>query len=198
MLKTAISIRANIYHTAGENNCSAQKKPRRDHNRCHQVPIRVQVGQKVLLKNQRRMNRKCGKRFRPFSVHLISNKKLCSSISKDIIQIDHAFLLKPYLNLDETKVSCKENHPPSANGKQLNGTETIDLPSLTEKQILTEEKFDNYAFTKIPDKIVQTLLVDALKSSKNFTETCYMNRVTTGNLMKKPFCLRRQKIIFFC
>ena len=162
------------------------------HKKNHQVPIRVQVGQKVLLKNQRRMNTKCGKRFRPFSVHLISNKKLCSSISKDII------LLKPYLDLDETKVSCKENHPPSANGKQLNGTETIDLPSLTEKQILIEEKFDNYAFTKIPDKIVQTLLVDALKSSKNFTETCYMNRVTTGNLMKKPFCLRRKKIIFFC
>ena len=145
VLKTAISIRANIYHTAGENNCSAQKKPRRDHNRCHQVPIRVQVGQKVLLKNQRRMNRKCGKRFRPFSVHLISNKKLCSSISKDII------LLKPYLDLDETKVSCKENHPPSANGKQLNGTETIDLPSLTEKQILIEERFDNYAITKLPN-----------------------------------------------
>ena len=191
-------MRANIYDTAGENNCSAQKNPRRDHNRCHQVPIRVQVGQKVLLKNQRRMNRKCGKRFRPFSVHLISNKKLCSSISKDIMQIDHAFLLKPYLDSDETKVSCKEKHPPSANGKQLNGTETIDLPSLTEEQILIEEKFDNYAFTKLPYKIVQILLVDALKPSKNLTETCYMIRVTTGNLMKKPFCLRRKKINFFC
>ena len=155
-------------------------------------------GTKSASEESKKDEQEMWKKFGPFSVHLISNKKLCSSISKDIIQIDHAFLLKPYLDLDETKVSCKENHPPSANGKQLNGTETIDLPSLTEKQILIEEKFDNYAFTKIPDKIVQTLLVDALKSSKNFTETCYMNRVTTGNLMKKPFCLRRKKIIFFC
>ena len=75
------------------------------------------------------------------------------------------------------KVSCEENlpppppHPPSAINKQLRDTEKIDLPSLTEKQILTEEIFDNYAINKLLNEIIQILLVDAMKSSKNLTET---------------------------
>ena len=62
-------------------------------------------------------------------------------------------------------------HPPSAINKQLRDTEKIDLPSLTEKQILTEEIFDNYAINKLLNEIIQIVLVDAMKSSKNLTET---------------------------
>ena len=72
------------------------------------------------------------------------------------------------------KVSCEENLPPpsrSASNKQLHDTETIDLPSLTEKQILTEEIFANYAINKLLNEIIQIVLVDAMKSSKNLTET---------------------------
>ena len=53
-------MRANIHHTAGENICSAQEKQRRDYNWHHQVPNKIKVGQKVLLKNQRRVDRKGG------------------------------------------------------------------------------------------------------------------------------------------
>ena len=59
---TAISLRAKIYQTASEIIFSAQEKQRRDYNRCHQVPNKFQVSQKVLLKNQRRMKRRGGKR----------------------------------------------------------------------------------------------------------------------------------------
>ena len=70
------------------------------------------------------------------------------------------------------KVSCEENLPaPSASNKQLRDTEKIDLPSLTEKQILTEEIFNNYAINKLLNEIIQIVLVDAMKSSKNLTET---------------------------
>ena len=48
---TVISIRVNIYQTAGEIICSAQEKQRRDYNRCHQLTNNLQVGQKVLLQN---------------------------------------------------------------------------------------------------------------------------------------------------
>ena len=60
VLTTAISMRANIHQTAGENICSAEEKQRCDYNRRHQVPDKVKVGQKVLLKNQRGMDRKGG------------------------------------------------------------------------------------------------------------------------------------------
>ena len=70
MFTTAISIRANLHQTAGENICSTQEKQHRDYSRRHQVPNKIKVGQKVLLKNQRRMDRKGG-------------KKRCSLINKD-------------------------------------------------------------------------------------------------------------------
>ena len=68
VLKTLISISANIYQTAGENICSALKK-QRDYNRYQKASNKIQVGQKVLLKNQRRMN--SDKRFSLFTVHSI-------------------------------------------------------------------------------------------------------------------------------
>ena len=54
VLTFAISMWANIHQTTVENICSAQEKQRRGYNRRHQVPNKVKVGQKVLLKNQRR------------------------------------------------------------------------------------------------------------------------------------------------
>ena len=108
-LTTAISMSANIHQTDGESICWAQEKQRRDYNWHHQVPNKIKVGQKVLLKNHRRMDRKCGKFsfkwFGPFTVHLISNKNLCSLINKDGTLIktkDNVSLLKPYLDSDET------------------------------------------------------------------------------------------------
>ena len=48
MLATAISMRAKIHQTAGENSCLAQEKQGRNYNRRYQVPNKIKVGQKCL------------------------------------------------------------------------------------------------------------------------------------------------------
>ena len=108
------------------------------------------------------MDRKRGKFslkwFRPFTVHLISNKNLCSAINKDGTRIKTKYkvsLFNPYFDSDVTKFTCDENPSPSAIDKQSHGTEKLDPPSLTDKQTLL-------------------ILVDVVKSSKNSTETCYI------------------------
>ena len=80
---------------------------------------KIEVGQKVLLKNQRGMDRESGKLsfkwFGPFTVHLISNKDPSSVINKDGTLIKskcNVYLLKSYLDLDETKVTCDGNPLP--------------------------------------------------------------------------------------
>ena len=82
---------------------------------------KIKVGQKVLLKNQRRMDRKgvkfSFKWFGPFTAHSISNKNLCSLINKDGTLMKTKYnvsLLKAYLNSDKRKVTCDENPPSSA------------------------------------------------------------------------------------
>ena len=86
------------------------------------------------------------KYFNPFTDHSVSNKNLFSLINKDGTQIKTKYnisLLKPYLDSDETKVTCDENPPPSAVDEQSHDTEKVDPPSLTDKQILTEKRIDN-------------------------------------------------------
>ena len=86
VLTTAISIRANIHQTAAENICSAQENQHRDYIRHHQVPNKIKVGQKVYLKNQRRMDKKGSKFsrkwFGPVTVYSISNKNLPLFLNK--------------------------------------------------------------------------------------------------------------------
>ena len=48
-------------------------------------------------------------------------------------------------------------------------------PSLTDKQILIEERFDNYPITYLPSEIIEMILADVIKFSKNSTETYVMN-----------------------
>ena len=114
-----------------------------DYNQRHQMPCKIKVYQKVLLKNQRRMDRKRGKFsfkwFSPFAVHSISNKNLCSLINKygKLIKTKYnVYLLKSYLDSDETNVTNDEPPPSSATDEQRHDTENLDPPSLTDKQIL--------------------------------------------------------------
>ena len=79
--------------------------------------------------------------------------------------------MKPYLDSDETKVTCNESPSPSAIDKQSRDTEKGDPASLTDKQILIEGRIGNYGITNLPDEIIEMILVDAAKTSKNLTET---------------------------
>ena len=81
-------------------------------------------------------------------------------------------LLKPCLDSDETKVTCDENPPPSATDEQPHDTEKVNPPSSTDEHILIEERIGGYAITNLPNEIIEMILVDAVNSSKNSTETC--------------------------
>ena len=98
------------------------------------------MGQKAILKNQRKIDRKAAKFLFKwlglFTVHLISNKNLCSLISEDGTLIKTKYnvsLLKPYLESDETKVTSDENSSSSATDEQIHGTEKVDPQSLTDE-----------------------------------------------------------------
>ena len=112
--------------------------------------------------------------FCPFTVNPISNKNFCSLISKDETQIKTKYNVsfsKPCLNSDETNVTCDETTPLSAIDKQSHNTEKVDPPSFTGKQILIGQRIDNYAIPNLPNEIIEIILVDAVKSSKNSIET---------------------------
>ena len=98
------------------------------------------MGQKEILKNQRKIDRKGAKYLFKwlalFTVHLISNKNFCSSISKDGTLIKTKYnvsFLKPYLESDETKVTSDENPSSSAIDEQIHGTEKVDPWNLTDE-----------------------------------------------------------------
>ena len=83
--------------------------------------------------------------FGPFTAH---SKNLCSLINKDGPLIKTKYnvsLLKPYLDSDKTKVTCDENPP----------VQLMDPPSLTDKQVLIEERIDNYGITNLPNEIIE-------------------------------------------
>ena len=113
--------------------------------------------------------------FGLFTVHLISNNNLCFFINKDRTQVRTKYnvsLLKPYLDSDEKKLRVMKTPIPlprqSANKHKIM---KVDSPSLTDKQIL-EERIDNYAITNLSNEIIEMILVDAVKFSKNSTEIC--------------------------
>ena len=61
--------------------------------------------------------------------------------------------------------------PPRTTDEQPHDTEKFDPPSLMDKQILIEERIDNYAITNLPNKTIEKILVDVVNSSKNSTKT---------------------------
>ena len=81
--------------------------------------------------------------------------------------------MKLYLDSDETNIMCDENTPLNANDEESHDTEKLDPPGLTDKVILIEEKIGNYAITNLPKKIIEMILVDTVKSSRNSTGTYY-------------------------
>ena len=85
---------------------------------------------------------------------------------------------------------------PSAIDELPHDTEKVDPPSLTDKQILIEEKIDNYAITNLPHEIIEMILVDAVNSSNNSTETYNILSQTCSRfnmLKRKKTCTSHMK-----
>ena len=50
-------------------------------------------------------------------------------------------------------------------------TEKVDPPNLANKQILIEERIGNYTVTNLVNEVIEMILLDVVKSSKNSAET---------------------------
>ena len=129
VLSNAISMREKVHKSAGENIQSAQKRQQLNYNRRHQVPNIVKVGEKVLIKNQRREDRKGGKfSFKwngPYTVRNITKKNLCSVINKKGRQLKTKYnisLLKPYM--EPTSILVNDDKSPAE--FQSSSSTTVD------------------------------------------------------------------------
>ena len=127
---------------------------------------------------------------RPMSEAAILDKNLCPLINKDGTLIKTKYnvsLLKPYLDSDEIEVTCDEKplicentDPSNSTDEQPPANNKVNSSRSTDEQPSTEEKIDNCASTdqqtpiswsNLPNEIVEMILIDAVKSSENATET---------------------------
>ena len=110
---TAISMRGKVHQTGSKNVRHTQVKQQRDYNQRHLVSNNIKTRQKVLLKKQKREERKWGKfsfkQHNSYIVHAISVKSLLTLINtagklrRTKYSISH---LDPYLDLEEEKNSA--------------------------------------------------------------------------------------------
>ena len=142
------------------------------------------------------------KGFAAFTVHSISNKILCCIRNKDGARIkikDNVFLLKTYLTQIKRKLLVMKA-PSQCNWRTITWYGKSRSSSLSDKKILIEEMLENYMITNLPNRIIEMILVDAVKFFKNLTETYFIWStwlvINRGKWMKKPLRLRRKKINF--
>ena len=185
VLSNAISIRKTIQQEVSQNIQSAQKKQQRDYNRRHHVPNVLKIGQKVLLKNQKREDRKDGnftyKWLGPYTVHAISSKNLCSlknQVGKTLKKKYNISLLKPYVE----KASPFDEEDSDSNDRrgtvENESVVTDERPAIDESfdSSLSKEYLPNVysqnVWGHLPNELVEKILVTSVKSSKNAVHAC--------------------------
>ena len=104
VLASAKTIRVDIPEAAGRNIKKAQEKQKRDFDRLHLSSTNVKVGDRVLLENKRRHDRKGGKSsyrwLGPYTVKVLNKNGLAlSESSKGTVlkQKYNSALVKPYI-----------------------------------------------------------------------------------------------------
>ena len=118
------------------------------------MPNKIEVGQNVLLKNQRREDRKGGKFsikwLGPYTVHAILDKNFCSLINKDGKELKtNVSLLKPYVDADKIEVfdekpPFRENTDPSKSiDDEPSAGEEVDSSNSTDEKPLIIKLLDN-------------------------------------------------------
>ena len=127
VLSSSKSIQEEVYQVAGENILCAQEKQQRNYNRRHTVPKTIKIDQSVLLKNQRREDRKGGKFsfkwFGPYKFHTISSNNICSLKNREDCELKTKYnisLLKPYTDCDESDTMSETKPTLDENTKRCN------------------------------------------------------------------------------
>ena len=106
VLSSAIAIRSKIHEDASTNILKAQGKQKRDYDRRHNSTTIIQIGDKVLLRNNKRADRKGGKfTYRwlgPYVVKDLAQKGLATLVSNKGVELkkkNNSLQLKPLRKL---------------------------------------------------------------------------------------------------
>ena len=167
ILSATLSLRDEKHKEASKNIKKAQEKQQKDYNRRHTVPSSIiKPKDEVLLKDQRRIDRKGGKfSFKwlgPYIVESITKSGLCELRNNRGIVLAKKYsisLLKPLEVPDEIDVDVSDEKPP--NSPQDN----VDFPD--------EMPFNSSQvnWSRLPEEIMEIILVKAVESSSNLVVT---------------------------
>ena len=108
----AISMRGKVHQTGSKNVRHTQVKQQRDYNQRHLVFNNIKTRQKVLLKKQKREERKWGKfsfkQHNSYIVHAISVKSLLTLINTagKLRRTKYSISLRPILGFRRRKKPC--------------------------------------------------------------------------------------------
>ena len=182
----------NIFLQAGENIKRAQKKQQRDYAKRNisSVSNDICIGAQVLLRNNKRNDRKggkfCFKWIGPYVVSDITKRGLVILKNKDDKELKKKFnkaQLKPFSrNLDVIN-ECQElsggenNEGVNKNSKILNEKPAKVFHSNTQIQDEKPPRVINY-WDKLPDEIIEKILLESIKHSDYMCKT-YNNVLNT-------------------
>ena len=98
VLSSAITIRSKIHEDASTNILEAQGKQKRDYDRRHNSTTIIRIGDKVLLRNNKRTNRKGGRfTYRwlgPYVVKDLAQKGLATLVSNKGVELKKCTILR--------------------------------------------------------------------------------------------------------
>jgi hypothetical protein len=184
VLDSTSAIREKIFTKVEQNISQAQQKQKRDYDRRHQSSNVISVGDKVLLKNNKRNDRKGGKfTFKwlgPFVVKALSPKGLATlqnlKSGKALKNKYNKVQLKHYVDgneviVDQSNISEEKPiiHEPN-DEKPAHTTNDEKLPVLLEHEDIDINK--KSFFSLLPDELIEEILLASLKSSSHVNETC--------------------------
>ena len=148
VFKSATKVRTSIKDDAAENIKAAQKKQKRDYDRRHMSNPEISVDDMVLMKNNKRIDRKGGK----FSQKWLGSFTVTKIFEKGVVTLKNTsgLILNKKYNV--------------ANLKHYFQEESDDTSS-------TAIRSSNF-WSDAPDEIVEMILLYALQQSRNSVEKC--------------------------
>ena len=145
VMSSTLSLRDLTLQAASANIKDAQKRQKKDYDRRHTLPATIQVNSMVLLKNQKRADRKGGKfTYKwtgPYEVQSITMKGLCKLKNKDGAVLSKSYnvsLLKPYQDPNEANEYVPDEKPPTS-GENISDEKPAEENTEVSWDILPDE-----------------------------------------------------------
>ena len=164
VFSSANTIRVDIHEAAGRNMKKSQEKQKHDFDRRHLSSTNVKVGDRLLLENKRRHDRKGGRfSYRwlgPYTVKALNKNGLSSlESSKGIVlkQKYNSALLKPYI-----EYASEEANAPDRNNKERFDNVPDEKPRI---EVVEQSIRGKNLWDILPDELVERILHCAIEIS---------------------------------